>query len=111
MISTQNVVNFLLTYFALFVLCNERYVYKKDCSSSTLSFASQTTKTEPIKSLQHFSLIVKFYTKVISTQNVENFERHILPLLSFPVKDWLANDINELELSFLVIISFIRKDK
>ena len=24
---------------------------------------------------------------------------------------WLLNDINELELSFLVIISFIRKDK
>ena len=74
---------------------------KKDCSNSTMPFASQTTKTEPIKSLQHFALFVKFYINVKSTQNVVNFERHILPLLSFPMKDWLANDTNELEQSFL----------
>ena len=74
---------------------------KKDCSNSTMSFASQTTKSEPIKSLQHFALFVKFYINVISTQNVVNFERHILPLLSFPMKDWIANDTNELEQSFL----------
>ena len=71
-ISTQNV-KFLKTYFVLFVLSNERYLYKKGSLSSTMLFTSQTTKTELIKSLQHFALIVKFYTNVISTQNVVNF--------------------------------------
>ena len=42
------------TYFALFVLSNERYYYKKDSSSSTMSFTNLTTKTELVKSLQHF---------------------------------------------------------
>ena len=32
-------------------------------------------------------------------------------LMSFVFVVWLVNDINELELSFFVIISFIRKDK
>ena len=76
-----------MTYFALFVLSNEKYLYKKDSLSSTMSFTSQSTKTELIKSLQHFALIVKFLTKVILTQNVVNFGRHILPYLSFPIKD------------------------
>ena len=47
----------------------------------------QTTKTELIKSLQHFALIVKFYTNVILTQNVVNFHRLIWPYWSFPMKD------------------------
>ena len=64
---------FLKTYFALFVLSNERYYYKNDSSSSTMSFTSLTTKTELIKSLQHFALNVKMYKSVISTQNVVNF--------------------------------------
>ena len=59
MISTQNVVNFLKTYFALFVLSNERYYYIKDSSSSTISFTSLTTKTELLKCLQYFALNVK----------------------------------------------------
>ena len=43
---------------------------KKDSSSSTMSFTSQTTKTELIKNLQHFALIVKCDINVLSTQNV-----------------------------------------
>ena len=42
---------FLKTYFALFVISNERYYYKKESSSSFMSFTSKTTKTELIKSL------------------------------------------------------------
>ena len=64
---------FLKTYFALFVLFNERYYYKKDSSSSLMSFTSQTTKTELVKSLQHFALNVKIYQNVILTKNVVNF--------------------------------------
>ena len=74
---------FLKTYFSLFVLSNERYYYKKDSSSSTMSFTNQTktelkslqhfAKTELVKSLQHFALNVKMYKSVISTQNVVNF--------------------------------------
>ena len=52
-----------------------------------MSFTSQTTKTELIKSLQHFALNDKMYQNVISTQNVVNFWRHILPYLSFLMKD------------------------
>ena len=63
---------FLKTYFALFFLSNERYLYIKDNSSSTMSFTSQTTRTELTKCLQHFELNVKCYTNVIATQNVVN---------------------------------------
>ena len=70
LISTQNVVNFLETHFALFVLSNERYYYKKDSTSSTMTFTNLTTKTELVKSLQHFALNVKMYKSVISMQNV-----------------------------------------
>ena len=64
---------FLKTYFALFVLSNERYYYKKDSSSSTMSFTNLTKKTEFVKSLQHFPLNVKMYKNVKSMQNVVNF--------------------------------------
>ena len=52
-----------------------------------MSFTNLTTKTELVKSLQHFALNVKMYQNVISTQNVVNFWRHILPYLSFLMKD------------------------
>ena len=78
---------FLKTYFALFVLSDERYYYKKDSSSSTMSFTNLTMKTELNKSLQHFAFNVKLYKNVISTQNVVNFWRHILPYLYFLMKD------------------------
>ena len=52
-----------------------------------MSFTNLTTKTELVKSLQHFALIVKFYTNVILTQNVVNFWRDILTYWSFPMKD------------------------
>ena len=52
-----------------------------------MSFTNITTKTKLVKSLQHFALNVKMYKNVISTQNVENFWRHILPYLSFLMKD------------------------
>ena len=71
-ISTQNIVN-LKTYFALFVLSNVRYYYKKDSPSSTMSFTDLIIKTELVRSLQHFAFIVKFYTNVLSTQNVVTF--------------------------------------
>ena len=45
------------------------------------------TNIELVKSLQHFALNVKMYKSVISTQNVVNFWRHILPYLSFLMKD------------------------
>ena len=64
---------FLKTYLALLVLSSERHYYKKDSSSSTMSFTNPTTKTELVKSLQHFALNVKMYINVISTQNVVNF--------------------------------------
>ena len=38
-----------------------------------MSFTNLTTKTELVKSLQYFVLIVKFYTNVILTQNVVIF--------------------------------------
>ena len=48
----------------------------------------QTTKKKKlIKRLQHFGLIVKFYTSVIPTQNVVKFWRHILPYLSVAMND------------------------
>ena len=62
-------------------------ITKKDSSSSLMSFTSKTTKTELIKSLQHFALIVKFYTNVILKQNVVDFLRHIWSHWSFPMKD------------------------
>ena len=52
-----------------------------------MSFTNPTAKTELVKSLQHFALNVKMYINVISTQNVVNFWRHILPYLSFLMKD------------------------
>ena len=52
-----------------------------------MSFTNLTTKTELVKSLQHFALNVKMYQNVISTQNVVNFWIHILPYLSFLMKD------------------------
>ena len=52
-----------------------------------MSFTNLTTKTELVKILQHFALNVKMYQNVISTQNVVNFLRHILPYLSFLMKD------------------------
>ena len=64
---------FLKTYLALLVLSNERNYYKKDSPSSTMSFTNLTTKTELVKSLQHFALNVNMYRYVISTQNVVNF--------------------------------------
>ena len=64
---------FLKKYLALFVLSSERHYYKKDSSSSTMSFTNLTTKTELVKSLQHFALNVKMYQNTISTQNVVNF--------------------------------------
>ena len=78
---------FLKTYLALLVLSNEKHYYKKGSSSSTVSFTNPTTKTELVESLQHFALNAKMYKNVISTQNVENFRRHILPYLSFLMKD------------------------
>ena len=69
------------------VLSSERHYYKKDSSSSTMSFTNLTTKTELVISLQHFALNVKMYQNVISTQNVVNFWRDILPYLSFLMKD------------------------
>ena len=78
---------FLKTYLALLVLSCESHYYKKDSSSSTMSLTNLTTKTELVKSLQHFVLNVKMYKIVISTQNVVNFLRHILPYLSFLMKD------------------------
>ena len=53
------------TYLALLVLSNERHYYKKDSSSSTMSFTNLTTKTELVKSLQHFELNVKMYKNMI----------------------------------------------
>ena len=44
-------------------------------------------KKELIKKLEHFALIVRFYTNVISTENAVNFWRHILPYLYFLMKD------------------------
>ena len=52
-----------------------------------MAFLNLITKTELVKSLQHFALNVKMYKSVISTQNVVNFWRHILPYLSFLMKD------------------------
>ena len=52
-----------------------------------MTFTNLTTKTELVKSLQHFALTVKMYQNVISTQNGVNFWRHILPYLSFLMKD------------------------
>ena len=78
---------FLKTYLSLLVLSSERHYYKKDSSSSTTSFTNPTTKTELVKSLQHFALNVRLYKNVISTQNVVNFWRHSLPYLSFLMKD------------------------
>ena len=52
-----------------------------------ISLTCQTTKNELIKKLQHFALIIRFYTNVISTQNVVNFWRYIWPNWFFPVKD------------------------
>ena len=49
------------------------FITKKDSSSSLMSFKSQTTKTELVKSLQHFALNVKMNQNVISTQNIVNF--------------------------------------
>ena len=62
-------------------------ITKKKSSSSLMLFTNKTTKTELIKSLQHFALIVKFYTNLILTQNVVNFLRYIWPYWSFPMKD------------------------
>ena len=62
-------------------------LYKKDISSSTMSFTNLIMKTELVKCLQHFALIVKFYTNVLSTQNIVTFKRNILPYLSFPMKN------------------------
>ena len=73
MILTQNVVKFLKTYLALLVLSNERHNYKKDSSNSTMSLTNLTTKTERVRSLQHFALNVESYKIVISTQNVVKF--------------------------------------
>ena len=53
-----------------------------------MSFTNLTTKTELVKSLQHFALNVKMYQNVIS--NVVNFWRHILPYLSFLMKDTIT---------------------
>ena len=72
-ILTKKSCKFLKTYLALLVLSNERHYYKKDSSSSTMSFTNLTTNTELVKSLQHFALNVKMYQNVISTQNVVNF--------------------------------------
>ena len=52
-----------------------------------MSFTNLTMKTELVKSLQHFALNVKLYKNVISMQNVVNIWRHILPYLSFLMKD------------------------
>ena len=49
-------------------------ITKKDSSSSLMSFTKLITKTELVKSLQHFALNVKMYQNVISTQNVVNFK-------------------------------------
>ena len=76
-----------------------------------MSFARQTTKTEPIKSLQHFALFVKFYINVISTQNVVNFERHILPYFVLSNESLACKWHQRAWTVFFVIISFIRKDK
>ena len=73
------------TYFALFVSI-DRYLLNEASLGSKISWTCQKKK-EHIKSLQHFALIVKFYTNLILTQNVVNFWRHILPYLSFLMKD------------------------
>ena len=66
-----------------------------------MSFTNLTTKTETVKSLQHFALNVKMYKNVISTQNVVNFLRHILPYLSFLMKDITKKDSSSSLMSFI----------
>ena len=78
---------FLKTYSSLLSFLMNDVITKKNSSSSTMSFTNLTTKTELVKSLQHFALNVKMYKNVISTQNVVNFWRYILPYLSFLMKD------------------------
>ena len=48
-------------------------IITKNSSSSTMSFTNLTTKTELVKSLQHFALNVQMYKNVISMQIVVNF--------------------------------------
>ena len=72
-ILTQNVVNYFRHIWPYWYFPMKDIITKKDSSSSTMSFTNLSTKTDLVKSLQHFALNVKMYKNVISTQNVVNF--------------------------------------
>ena len=97
---------FLKTYFALFVLFNERYYYKKDSSSSLVSFASQSFIGKDKRGKICLSKFTTFCVDITFIENLTNNAKCCKLLMGSVFEVWLANDIVEFEQSFFCINIF-----